>query len=728
MMSTGRSQRSFRRAGAAVGLTVALIACSADQPHAGETSPVGGTDTIAAPEVVVGSQPPVAPAPTSTTVVETAPIDEAPVTPVLGDVEVAVVQHLPRLDLRWVESELDVPEQMQAGFGFVFAGFVAGEAVVVGQSSTVSGPQAFSTWRSTDGNTWNRADQLLEPNVWIHGVFVRDDQLVAVGNHQIHNSQELVILGTDADARWEPIDLGGSIDPEGLTSWLHTSNGAGVVLVAERYDTGAHELEPLTMVIWDHELVLDEGAGTFALIDRRSGEVTSSGFTSEIYPWSEDGQAVWKLDTRELLTVVPWDVWGRAWPTGPPLPIPVPEHDVAIPSIEWDGYRIMIDDSNGRVEIFASETGELIQSIGHAEFYRGPSPQFRDDETGELVWAPTWAEWDQLVHWAYDQAYERQQEAPVAAEPQRLLLVSPDGIEWTEIELDFLDPVDGYVDSLWSVAGEYQLVVVEHGMGESARRLYRSPDGIEWTATELAGEQMIVAAPTAGPNGVVTASASPMGGDDPTLKTSPDGITWTPAFQLGEQDDGRHVWFELLASGPGGHGAIVTLVPQDEQVALTITLDGRTARFGYGETAVTITDRNGDVLLEASWQDMEMAYMGERDPIATYDDGVTTFWSPDGSPVMRIPDESVSAEYEGRHEANVDRTDRVLFLERAGAWYEVEVPMTGHEWVQLMAIGDDMVVVAVGQWGEPGFECCEGETNPLASMRVLVGHFDSDAG
>ncbi|MDH3754996.1 MAG: hypothetical protein OEU32_14085, partial [Acidimicrobiia bacterium] len=352
--------------------------------------------------------------------------------------------------------------------------------------------------------------------------------------------------------------------------------------------------------------------------------------------------------------------------------------------IEWDGYRIVVDDANDRFSVVDVETGAEITSGPASDLYRGPPPSFIDVATGEVAVSFSWSEWDELLNSAYDAAYSPHDEH----ESEHLILFSPDGRDWSEQLLT--SGTNIHLESVAAVDDAFVVSLVEHSELGATRIVYTSNDGVDWMEATGDGPEYLDRT-SVGPEGVIAMSYDE---ERSALATSADGRWWNTELSMVPQDDGRDGWLRLVASGDLGHAALATLDAAPGIEVLTITVDGRTARFDAPFSAVQIVDDpTGEILLDLSWDEAQEAVELGEPAYASYAEGATSFWSPDGTLLMTITDDRAQQAFDEqvmRYEAGIDH---VLFVRRDEQWFEADVPEATGLSPEQLAVGTDAIVV-----------------------------------
>lgn len=632
----------------------------------------------------------------------------SPPTPI-GATEVGIVTHLPLVAMTWDTVELPLPALSQPDVWLAAVNVSdAGYAAVAFAWAPPPDNQTVFTWLSPDGAEWTRTELKIPTGQTMDQVVVDGETLIGIGSRTVPDGYEPVLYFSDGAGGWEPSALSSSgLDLSNVWLGYVAGNEAGMVVGGNRehYTPGP----PIVIEKDGYRIELHDIAGTYEVTDAESGRLVASGSQNEFYAGSEDGQAIFDLVNDELLTVVPWDIWEGMYQTGSPLPIPVlyDNQPGSVRSVEWDGYRITLDEANYRYEVVVIDTGELVVSGSMEDLYRGRPPSFVDAASGEVVLRFTWDEWDELLSAAYESSYGDHE----YHEPEQIVLFSPDRKEWSEQTLTGAD--NTHIESVISIAGEFLVSVIEHGDYGGVRTLYTSTTGTDWTTVETSGPRDIYQAHS-GPAGAIALAYAQEGS---AVAISEDGRTWISDLFLGPQDDGRTGWLQLVGSGGFGQVVMGNLDPAPTSEILTITVDGRTARFGAPGSAVEITDDStGQVLLVADWEEMERAAADGKATYASYAEGVTSFWAADGSLVLRITDAQAQAALEEQAARYQAQTSQVLFIKLDGVWYEGSTAELNGAYPQQLVVGKDSLVV-----GATEYRAYESQEPTVNRLTVSVG-------
>ncbi len=659
-------------------LVVAGLGCVADDPHPDAAPATAST----------GAGP--------TTSAVTA-VDDVPT---LGQTDVQVASRLPLFPMEWRTVELD---NDVAGAWLMSLVEVDGQFVATAMAWQEGDGQTVVQWRSDDTVSWKRSETVLVDG-WMNQVEAVGDRLVGIGSSADPVGPGAPRLWIDEGSGWEIRDLGLPAEP-GSSTYIFAvaGNDDGVALAGDRQPY--EPIPPTILSSQGFQIEIDDNTGTYVATEVASGRVITSGPTSEIYRWSETGQALYDPATGDVLIEVPWERWEDLYPGSTPLPIAVPADPQAQPpTIEFEGFRITVDEANGVFEIVRLASGEVIS--GRVEdLYRGPGPRFVDSTTGQAVLTFSWSEWDALLSRAWDGRIEVHE----PHETETVVLFSQDLITWDTQTINLGQ--NAHLEALTVVDGNFVITVLEHFEGGSDRLAWVSEDGRSWESVGAVGPESlghVVSRPD-------SLAALAWGSGNPTVVSSDDGLHWRQELAIDTQSDGRDAWFDLISTGPLGTLVSGTIYPEYTDVSLAIEVGGRTARFGP-HWAVEITeDATGEVILALTWEQIDNP---DGDPPVTYADQATRFWNPDGQLVMEIPDEVVYATYEAQSAAVDQQVSKVLFLKTPdGAWFEMTPPAADRRTSEhLLAVGEQAVIIGRMTWGDGSSE----ESEP-DSIQLLIG-------
>jgi hypothetical protein len=617
-----------------------------------------------------------------------------------GHTRVWVASVLPLLPMDWEVIDLDTGGEQTWLISLVRQGD-QDVATALAWEQPAGSPTVIQ-WRSTDGRTWERSGTVLD-GASITFVAPAGDRLVALGNRWSDTGPGEPLLWIDEGQGWEERSLGLGPGPD---TWVNlygvAATDAGLVAAGDRQRIDP--AVPVVVSVGGYRVEIDDLAGTYRLTEEVTGRVVTSGPTTDIYRYGESGQLLHDPDTGEVLAEVPWEVWTELYPSSTPLPLVLPAGSGdGSASIEYEGFTVTVDEAAGTYEIV--DSGGRTISGALEELYRGPQPRFTDPATGVVVLTVAWEEWDRLLDEFWSSRYQTHE----PHDTETLVLFSPDGVEW-EAQTLSLAP-NTHLESVTAVDDRFVISVIEHGDVGANRTAWVSTDGRSWENVGTTGPENLGQVVTR-PGGLVGIAIA---AERPGVVTSSDGLSWQEELSIQVQPDGRDAWIERVGAGPLGVVATGTLYGGAEIQALTITIGGRTARFGW-ESAVEITDdATGEVLVDLSWDQVENP-VGE--PPVTYAEGVTTFYDGRGRVVMTIPDADVNAAYEAQSEAIEQQIEKVLFIQTAAdaVWFEA-TPATGLEpgSDEQILVGEDRIVI-----GRMVFEDGDPESEP-SRIQLVVG-------
>ncbi|NNL68862.1 MAG: hypothetical protein HKO70_02755 [Acidimicrobiia bacterium] len=628
---------------------------------------------------------------------------------------------LPQQSFTWEKVTLDLPAAQEGWLQGVYPtddGFLA--IALVWSDTGQEMAQEMVVWRSADGSTWERTElngDFSGASIWNiqfteHGAIAFGEVMDAAQGGELTRAPyfpERLVWTSPDGLNWTRHTLNlATADNESV--WINTGtvgpNGYVVVGSRER----SPEFAAMTITKDGYTLEISEYDYTYRLLGP-SGAVVASGSLDDVYGrnYNEDGQVVTHPDTGEVIVVVPFQVWEEAWEQAynesSSGPFGGYEYTPPIVTIEYDGYRITIDEESQTYTLENADSGELI-AAGSADYlWRGPAPVITDEAGTELL-RFTWEEFDQAQD-AFWRRYEGEYENGYRSE--LVVAVSSDGVTWTE--------VDGITDTAQSVS--FDSVIYHNGRfiaygnqwdefsGGSA--IWTSPDGRTWSqVADMPGGMYIWNVKTA-PDGTLLAL-----GDGPqgsALWSSPDGIAWGEAFGTRIPED-RTVYEWMNQFGTGSLGTVVVGSREHqggEYIAepLTLTRGDYTLTFDDYDVwppRVTVVDNTtGDTLIDLRLADEGESGLPEG---FTYADGVTTI-SRDGVVLMTISDDDWYAAQEARWggieglDVYQDPTTTLYFSSDLVTWTEVPVDFSG--WINQVAVGDSAVVLAGEEFVEGDF-------------------------
>ena len=622
---------------------------------------------------------------------------------------------LPAQEFTWEQITLDLPEGQESYLQGVYAvgdGFLA-----VGLSWSDEG-QEIIVWSSEDGTAWQQTElngDFSNASVWNvtfneYGAIAFGEEFTAFSDEAaeiFRPYQPVRLIWTSPDgSNWTRtvLDLAAADNQE---VWINTGVAGpdGYVVVGQR--STSPEFEPLLIEKDGLQLELNEYSYTYRVLDG-AGAVVAEGSLDDIYNNyfnEQEGQAIVNPETGELLTVIPWETWEGAYeeaysqssggPFGGFGGFASPEL-----TIEYDGYRIIINEETYEYRIEDIASGELISS-GNADYlWRGPSPVITDAAGVEIL-SFTWEEFDaaQQAHWEdADADYEYTSEAIVA--------VSSDGVTWTEGAISTASTGSGYhevnLESIVVLDGAYVAYGSqwdEHGGGSA---IWTSPDGRTWTqAADMPGGMYIWNVQQAADGTLLALGEGPQG---PALWSSTDGIAWGEAFGTRIPEDRTMVeWLNQFGTGELGTvivGSRDSGYYGEEYYAepFTYTEDDYTLTFydyDWPPRVTIVDDITGDVVIDVTLSEDGEASLPDG---FTYEDGVTYIENND-IVLMAITDEAWNTAMEARwmeidslYAAGGVSEPTMYFSTDLAEW--VEVPFEFEGWVGHVAVGSDVVVLA----------------------------------
>ena len=327
---------------------------------------------------------------------------------------------LPVQEFTWEKVTLDLPGSAEAYLQGVYAvddGFIA-----LGIRSTGGASPELVAWESADGSTWTPArltGDFTNASVWnvvftdYGAIAFGEDGRVEPGGLAFREYAPAVrVIWTSRDGvTWTraTLDLRSAANQE---VWISsgTAGPDGYIIVGQR--STAPEFQPMIIEKDGYRLELSEYSYTYRVLDA-AGTVLVEGSMDDIYgrTYAEDGQAVVDPDTGEVYTIVPFETWEQAWNDAYQAsgggPFGSYGYHPTVVTIEYDGYRIVVDEELSTYRIEDAATGEVLSSGSADYLWRGPAPVITDAAGHELL-RFTWQEFDaaQERFWNSQEEYE----------------------------------------------------------------------------------------------------------------------------------------------------------------------------------------------------------------------------------------------------------------------------------------------------------------------------------
>lgn len=620
---------------------------------------------------------------------------------------------LPPQEFTWEQVTLDLPEGHESYLHGVYAvgdGFLA-----IGLSWSDEG-QEIIVWSSEDGSAWEQTElngDFSNASVW--NVTFNEYGAIAFGEEFTGFSDEagevfrpyqpVRLIWTSPDGfNWTRTVLDLEAD-DNQEVWINTGVAGpnGYVVVGQR--STSPEFEPLLIEKDGLQLELNEYSYTYRVLDG-AGVVVAEGSLDDIYNnyfYEQEGQAIVNPETGELLTVIPWETWEGAYeeaysesnggPFGGFGGFVAPEL-----TIEYDGYRITINEETYEYRIEDIESGDLISSGSADYLWRGPAPIITDAAGVEIL-SFTWEEFDaaQQAHWEgldSEWEYEYTSEAIVA--------VSSDGVAWTETAIG----VDGQEVNFESIIARddgYVAYGSQYDTYGGGSAIWTSPDGRTWTQeADMPGGMYIWNVQEAA-DGTLLAIGD--GSQGPALWSSTDGIAWGEAFGTRIPEDRTMVEY-LNQYGTGELGTVIVGSRDsgyygEEYYAepLVYTQDDYTLTFDdydWPPRVTIVDDITEDVVI-----DVTLSEEGGLPEGFSYEDGVT-YIENNGIVLMAITDDDWNRsqearwmELEGLYEGGISEPT-MYFSSDLAEWVEVPVDFAG--WIGQVAVGSDIAVLGGQQF------------------------------
>ncbi|MDH3605980.1 MAG: hypothetical protein OER12_03200 [Acidimicrobiia bacterium] len=632
-----------------------------------------------------------------------------------GDVG-APTPALPAQEFTWEKITLDLPAGAEAYLQGVYAvndGFIA-----IGTAYNETG-QDLVAWTSTDGTTWTKGalnGDFSNASVWnfmfnehggiafgeafLDSYYAEGDDLYAYPEAPSH-----IVWTTPDGLDWTRSEIDFAADVN-QSVWLNSGVAGpdGYLVIGQRQTTP--EFEPMVIEKDGYQLIISDYTYTYQLLDA-AGSVVAEGTMEDIYrhdDYDNDGQAVLNPDTGEVIVVVPYEEWEMAWETAYSQSSGGPfggygGYEPAVVTIDYDGYRITVDEEQGTYIIEDLTSGEVLFS-GPADYlWRGPSPVIFDGEGNEIL-RLSWEEFDgaQQAFW------ERVETDEYAYRSELVVATSSDGVTWNTSTVDN-GSVETSFDSIVVKDGQYFAYgnhFDEYGGGPA---IWSSSDGVSWDRVADMPGGMYVWNVKETPDGTLLAM-----GDGPqgaSLWSSVDGIAWGEAFGARVPED-RSLYEWLNQFGTGELGTVVVGSRESNYYGedyysdpLSLTQDEYTLTFDDYDwpPRVTIVDNiTGDVVIDE--------FLKEEGGLPEgffYEDGVTIIENND-LVLMTITDEEWYAAQDDRWidfdgGFAYERPDTtVYFSADLETWTEVSTTFEG--WINTVAVGSDVIILAGEEGGE----------------------------
>jgi hypothetical protein len=619
---------------------------------------------------------------------------------------------LPAQEFNWDRVTLDLPEGEEAYLQGVYA--VDGGFLALAISYDAQG-QSMVVWESADGLSWEPTaldGDFSNANVWNvvfneYGAIAFGEEFVDYegGEEVFHGYAPVRLIWTSADGvTWNRAELD-LTTADNQEVWINTGIAGpdGFIVVGQR--STSPEFEPMLLEKDGFTLELSDYTSTYRVLDG-SGAMVAEGSMQDIYRdnYTEDGQAIINPDTGELLTVLPHETWEMAWEQAYSEPADGPFGGFGgtppVISIEFDGYRITLDEETSTYQIEDVASGELIYSGSADHLWRGPAPVFTDASGTEIL-RFTWEEFD-----AAQQAYWEDNEWNEPAYQSDVVIArSADGVTWTESVVD-TEAREVSFDSVLVRDGGYIAYGNQYDEYSGGPAIWTSPDGVTWEqVADMPGGMYIWNVKEAADGTLLALGDGPQG---QALWSSTDGIAWGEAFGTRIPED-RTLYEYLNQFGTGELGTFIVGSRErnfyDEQYFTDNPL-----RFTQGEYTLTfndydwpprvtvVDDTTGDVVIDTT-----LLEEGGLPEDFYYEDGVTYIENNDIVLMAITDDEWYRARDE--HWMGLEESydyepgqTTVYFSADLNDWTEVPFDFAG--WLGHVAVGADSVVLAGEEYSD----------------------------
>ncbi|MBT8197495.1 MAG: hypothetical protein KJO84_03225, partial [Acidimicrobiia bacterium] len=607
---------------------------------------------------------------------------------------------------------LDLPEGEEAFLQGVYA--VDDEYLALGMSYTEQG-QSMVVWTSTDGLAWQKealSGDFSNASVWNvvfteHGAIAFGEEMLDYeGGEEVFRGYSPVrLIWTSPDGvSWTRTELElTTADNQEVWITTGTAGPEGFIVVGQR--STSPEFEPMILTKDGYTLELSDYTFTYRVLDA-AGAVVAEGSLEDIYNYNdnEDGQAIVHPDTGELLTVIPYETWEMAWARAYEEPADGPFGGLGgtppVISIEYDGYRITMDEEVFTYTIEDIATGELIYSGSADYLWQGPPPVITDAEGTEIL-SFTWEEFNA----ARDAYWEGVEYDESGYRSELVIASSADGITWTESTLETETAArEVSFDSILVRDSGYIAYGNQWDEYSGGPAIWTSPDGLNWEqVADMPGGMYIWDVKQAADGTLLAMGGGPQG---QALWSSVDGIAWGEAFGTRIPED-RTLYEYLSQFGTGELGTFVVGSRErsyyDEQYfvenPLTLSRGEYTLTFNDYDwpPRITVVDNTTDDVVI----DTTLLEEGGLPEGFFYEDGVTYIENNDIVLMAITDDEWYAARDEHwmvlEESYEYERGQATMYFSAdLSEW--VEVPFDFDGWVGHIAVGADSVVLAAEEY------------------------------
>ncbi|MDH3682469.1 MAG: hypothetical protein OEV40_21250 [Acidimicrobiia bacterium] len=252
--------------------------------------------------------------------------------------------------------------------------------------------------------------------------------------------------------------------------------------------------------------------------------------------------------------------------------------------------------------------------------------------------------------------------------------------------------------------------------GEPGSAVYRSPDGVSW---ELGGTEVGQLGSLSGDGqALFVLRWGPAGGQE-LLRSSDGGATWSPV-------GGPDAPLDTVSAGPSGLAVTGQLGAFDPeaQPAFPVAVEKDGFTITWGVETLTVVDADGNTVLDFGPE--EMSTEEPPDTVLVDEAGAATgitFLDPETfEPLVTLTEKDLEQIF-GPPADSGEFPETIISWSGDGGltwgWQRSSDAFGVEGWTRL-AVGDDVVVAAVSDWGSPGSDVGGTDDPPIATTRLFV--------